>query len=336
MKVLVTGAGGFLGGALVERLLAHGEKDLRLFVRPSSRREKLDLLMARFPDARVEICVGDLDELDDARRAVQGAGLVYHLVAAGRGGAAEIFQATVVTSQNLLDALLEVPPAERPRVVLVSSFSVYGAAALGRGALIDEGSPVEPHPARRDVYAQAKLRQEKLFWEARAEHGLSVVVVRPGVIYGPGGTAISPRVGMQLSGVFLHLGGDNVLPLTYVDNCAEGVVVAGRAAAADGQVYNLVDDDLPTCDDFLRAYRERVQRLRALRLPYPLTMALSLGLEQFNRLSPRKLPPVLTPYRTATSWAGHRFTNRKIKALGFAPLVSTSEGLARTFATLSR
>ena len=134
-----------------------------------------------------------------------------------------------------------------PKVVLVSSFGVYGTAGIKRGALVDEDTPLEPNPERRDTYSQAKLRQEKLFRAYQERHGFPLVVVRPGVIYGPGGTPISSRVGLTVPGLFLHLGGRNLLPLTYVDNCAEAIVVAGERGASDGQAYNVVDDDLPTC-----------------------------------------------------------------------------------------
>src|SRR5690606_2783769 len=103
----------------------------------------------------------------------------------------------------------------------VSSFSVYGIADQPRGVLVDETTPLETQPMRRDPYSQVKLRQEQLFWDYARAHGLSLAVLRPGVIYGPGGGAMSSRVGLNLPGVFLYLGGRNVLPLTYVDNCAE-------------------------------------------------------------------------------------------------------------------
>src|SRR5204862_5238265 len=124
---------------------------------------------------------------------------------------------TVVASKNLLEAIAA---ADRPiKVVLVSSFGVYGVAGLPRGHVVDEETPLEPHPERRDLYSQAKLRQEKLFREYQAKAGFPLVVLRPGVIYGPRGSRISTRVGLNLMGIFLHLGGDNLLPLTYVASC---------------------------------------------------------------------------------------------------------------------
>ena len=328
MKALVTGATGFLGSALVERLLAHGDQRLRCLVRTGSDRARLDALAEAHPSS-VEPFVGSLSSTAAAAAAIDGVDIVYHLAASLAGAPADMFLNTVVTSKNLLEA---VAAAGRPiKIVLVSSFGVYGVADLPRGGMVDESTPVEPHPERRDVYSQAKLRQEKLFREYQALLGFPLVVLRPGVIYGPGGSRISVRVGLDLAGIFLHLGGDNLLPLTYVDNCAEAIAVAGESDAANGQTYNVVDDDLITTRDYLRRYRAEVKALRAVPVPYA---ALALGshlVQRYHRWSKGQLPAIFTPYKTATSWKGNRFSNERLKALGWRPLISTDEGLRRAF-----
>ena len=240
MSAFVTGATGFLGGALVARLVAHDAQSIRCLVRASSRATQLEQLAAG--KGCVSLVRGSLASPDAALAALDDADVVYHLAAGTGGAAADLFLNTVVASKNLLEAMLRRP--RPPKVVLVSSFGVYGTAGLARGALVDEDTPLEPHPERRDLYSQAKLRQEKLFREYRERQGFPLVVVRPGVIYGPGGTPISSRVGLALPGIYLHLGGRNLLPLTYVDNCAEALVVAGERGGTDGQAYNVVDDDL--------------------------------------------------------------------------------------------
>ena len=329
MKVLVTGSTGFLGTALVERLLARGEKDLRCFVRAGSDRSRLEALARRFPDAAVELFVGSLSSREAAAKALDGVGTVYHLAASLLGAAADIFLNTVVASKHLLEAIAA--SGWPIKVVLVSSFGVYGVAALPRNHVVDEATPIEPHPARRDFYSQAKLRQEKLFREYQARYGFPLVVLRPGVIYGPRGSRLSARVGLDLMGVFLHLGGDNTLPLTYVDSCAEAIAVAGQSPAAIGQTYNVVDDDLPTCDEYLGKYRKSVKPLRAVRVPYLAMQAISVAVLRYHAFSKGQLPAIFTPYKTATSWKGNRFDNGKLKGLGWRPLVSTEEGLRRAF-----
>ena len=261
--------------------------------------------------------------------ALENVDTVYHVAAGMRGSAADLFLSSVVASKHLLDALVKQPGA---RVVLVSSFGVYGFAGLPRGHVVTEQTPLETFPAKRDLYSYAKLRQEMLFREYEAEHGFPLTVLRPGVIYGPGGSALSSRVGLSLFGVFLHLGGTNMLPLSYVDNCAEAIVVAGSSPQAIGNVYNVHDDDLPTCRAYLRRYCREVRKMRVLRLPYPVTMFLSKRVENYFIRSGGQLPALLTPYKTATSWKGNRFDNQKLKTLGWRQLVPTDEGIARTFA----
>jgi nucleoside-diphosphate-sugar epimerase len=331
VKILVTGATGFLGGAVVERLLAVGERDLRVTARAGARRDRLEAAAARYPDARVEFVATNLSVSREAAAAAKDVDLVYHLAASMRGAPADIFLNTVVATKHLMGAL-----AGRPAVplVLCSSFGVYGAAGIPRGSVIDENTPLEPHPERRDVYSQAKLRQERLCRELAAKQGTPLVVLRPGVIYGEGGSALSARVGLNLMGVFLALGGSNLLPLSYVENCADAIVQAGRSSAAIGQTYNVHDDDLPTCRAFLAAYRKQVVPLRVLPVPYPALRLLSRGVEAYHRWSKGQLPAVFTPYKSAALWGGNRFDNSKIKALGWRQIVPTEEGMRRTFAWL--
>jgi nucleoside-diphosphate-sugar epimerase len=328
VKVLVTGATGFLGGALVESLLAHGETDLVLTARAGASRARLEAAAKRHPNARIEYLPVNLVSRDDAARAVRDVQVVYHLAASLRGAPADMFLNTVVATKNLLDAVGTRKPM---RVVLVSSFSVYGVASQPRGALVDEQMPLETRPEKRDLYAHVKLRQESLGWEAAKKQGFELVVLRPGVIYGPGGSAFSTRVGLNLFGIFLGLGGKNLLPLSYVDNCADAIVVAGQAPGAAGQVYNLHDDDLPTCNEYLSAYRREVRPIRTVPVPYPALKLLSAGVERYHRWSKGQLPAIFTPYKTATAWGGNRFANDKIKGIGWRQAVPTAEAMHRTF-----
>jgi nucleoside-diphosphate-sugar epimerase len=330
MTVLVTGATGFVGGALVESLLAQGTRDLRVVARKGARRERLDAAVSRHPEARVQRIDANLIAPADAARAVEGVDVIYHLAASMRGAPADMFLNTVVASQYLLDGLR----GRKARIVLVSSFSVYGVAELPRGALVDESTPLEAHPQRRDPYAYVKLRQERLFRDHAARHPLELVVVRPGVIYGPGGSPFSSRVGLNMFGLFLGLGGRNILPLTYVDNCADAIVAAGRAPRAAGETYNVVDDDLPTCDAYLQAYKKQVRPMRSVPVPYPVLALLSRGLERYHAWSHGQLPAIFTPYKSASTWGGNRFDNSKLKAVGWRPRIATEEGMRRTFAWL--
>jgi nucleoside-diphosphate-sugar epimerase/peptidoglycan/xylan/chitin deacetylase (PgdA/CDA1 family) len=329
MKILVTGAGGFLGKALIERLLAHGYSDIRCNVRRRADVSKLDALVEQHPHIRLDYCVGDIKYRKDAARAVDGVQLIFHLAAGKKGAAADLFLNSVVASRNLLDAVADRKPM---RIVLVSSFGVYGVAGLGRGAWVNEQTVLEPHPEWRDHYSYSKLRQEQLFWEYRRRNGFELVVLRPGVIYGPDGAHFSNRVGLTMGEAQLHFGGRNLLPLSYVDNCAEAVVVAGTHPRAAGQAYNVHDDDLPTCRQYLRAYRKNVTKIRSISIPYFAVQLLSSMVAKYNRYSKGQLPAILTPYKVASQWGGNRFDNSKLRSIGWKQLVPTTEGLQRSFA----
>jgi nucleoside-diphosphate-sugar epimerase/peptidoglycan/xylan/chitin deacetylase (PgdA/CDA1 family) len=329
MRILVTGAAGFLGKALIERLLGHGYTDICCHVRRRTDIPKLDALLGQQPQIRLDYCVGDLRYREDAARAVDGAQLIFHLVAGKKGTAADLFLNSVVASRNLLDAVADRKPM---RIVLVSSFSVYGVAGLGREAQVNEQTVLEPHPEWRDHYSYSKLRQEQLFWEYQQRNGFELVVLRPGVIYGPDGAHFSNRVGLTIGNSQLHFGGSNLLPLSYVDNCAEAVVVAGIHERAAGQVFNVHDDDLPTCRQYVRAYRKHVTKIRSISIPYFGVKLLSSMVAKYNRYSKGQLPAILTPYKVASQWGGNRFDNSKLRSIGWKQLVPTAEGLQRSFA----
>ncbi|MBI5070631.1 MAG: NAD(P)-dependent oxidoreductase [Deltaproteobacteria bacterium] len=332
MKVLVTGSNGFLGATLVRRLCERGETYVRCLHRPGSNLRRLAAVQADHPGAELDHCVGNLTSPEDCARAIDGVDLVYHGAAALTGAAADMFLNTVVASKNLLEAVRRSP---RPaRIVQVSSFGVYGMAGVEEGSVVTEDTPLEPHPELRDLYSQAKLRQEQLFWEYRERHQLPIAVVRPGVVYGPSGPAMSNRVGLRLFGLFLHLGRRNLLPLTYVDNCADALVDVARSPESTGQVYNVVDDDLPTARAYLDAYRREVERLRVVSLPLFATLLLSRLVAWYHAHSRGQLPAIFTPYKTNSMWRSFRYDNSRLKSLGWRPRVSTAEGMRRTFEAL--
>jgi len=261
------------------------------------------------------------------------ASLIFHLAAGLKGSPAELFADSVVASRNLLEALKARNgiPLSETRIVLVSSFGVYGVVPLGRGARVNEETPLESHPELRDTYSHSKLRQEQLFREWQRDSGFELVVLRPGVIYGPGGGAFSSRVGLQIGSRFFHLGGSNLLPLAYVVNCAEAIVLAGSHPDSAGQVYNVHDDELPTASQYLREYEQHVKKVRSIRVPFFITKIMARCLLAYHRRSQGQLPAIITPYKTAAAWGGNKFDNSRLHSLGWQQLISTVNGMAEHF-----
>ena len=127
---------------------------------------------------------------------------------------------------------------------------------------LDEGCPLDPAPQHRDPYAFSKIVQEQICWKARTDWNLPLVVVRPGMIYGPGRDFLSARVGLKVGPLMVRLGGSQRLPYTFVDNCAEAVMLAGTQEGIEGESFNIVDDDLPTGRELIRERRRHGARFR--------------------------------------------------------------------------
>jgi nucleoside-diphosphate-sugar epimerase len=327
-RILITGSNGFVGARVVDMLLEYGYRNLRCFVRPSSRTARLTEAVRRWSAERtVDICVGDLVSHDDCRRAAADVSVVYHLAAGFDKAFAGAFMNSALATRNLLDACLE--NAQLMRFVNVSSFAVYSNMSLRRGALLDETSPTETAPQERyDAYAFGKLKQEDIVRAYGKNRGVPYVILRPGTIFGPGKRDLTGRIGIDTFGFFIHVGGWNQLPLTYVDNCSEAIVLAGLVPGVDGEVFNVVDDDLRTSAQFLRAYKSRVKGFWSVRIPYVVAYALCAMWEDYSLRSHGQLPPAFNRRRCAAEWKGNRFSNRKLRdRLGWQPRVPMGKAI---------
>jgi nucleoside-diphosphate-sugar epimerase len=163
------------------------------------------------------------------------------------------------------------------------------------------------------------------------------VIIRPGYVYGFGKQAISGRVGIDTFGVFLHLGGSNTIPFTYVGNCADAIVLAGVTHGVNGEVFNVVDDELPSSRRFLQLYKNNVRRFTSLYVPHAVSYLMCSLWERYSAWSEDQLPPVFNRSRWYANWRATRYSNEKLKArLGWKQRVSTSTGLAQFFAGCRR
>jgi nucleoside-diphosphate-sugar epimerase len=120
--------------------------------------------------------------------------------------------------------------------------------------------------------------------------------------------------------------------LTYVDNCAEAIVLAGLVKGAEGEVFNVVDDELPTSRAFLRAYKQQVRDFLSVSIPYPVAYALCALWERYAKRSKGQLPPVFNRRECAFAWKAHSYSNRMLKEhLGWQCRVPMREALQRYF-----
>jgi nucleoside-diphosphate-sugar epimerase len=256
--------------------------------------------------------------------------VLFHLAGALRGASSTLFLHNVVATRRLLDAARR---AELRRVVVVSSLAVYSSVDLRSGVEVTESCPLEPRPELRSMYAMSKIIQERVCW-TNQQRGLPVVVMRPGVIYGPGRSPISDRVGLRIGRHLLVVGGRRHLPYTYVDNCARAVMLAGDVPRVEGLAINVVDDELPT--GWMLA-RRAGDGMRTWPVPGPAIFPLARGYEVLQRHSQGQLPPVLGSRAVRALYTPARYSNDRAKrTLAWQPHVGIDEALRRTFTEADR
>jgi len=229
VPVLVTGAGGFIGGRLADRLVEHGVRARGL----TRKVEQAPALATR----GIQPILGDLLRPADLAAAVSDCALVYHC--AGWMGEPPSWEAAtadnVVGTRHLLEACLTAGVA---RFVYISTISVYGPTAV---ETIDEQTPLWP----LGPYRGSKIMAEREV-EAASRRGLETVVVRPGQVFGPGDRRLAGLVLRWLSRGFPLLvdGGRGFCHPIYVDNLADALLCVGIVKDAAGQVFNVADGDL--------------------------------------------------------------------------------------------
>lgn len=323
--ILVTGANGFIGTKVVETLIGYGFEKVWCLVRSTNNLGQLKNI-----GTGVEIIEGNLLSLEDCRRATAGVKLIFNLAVSIDKSFSSSFLNSVLATRNLLDAVVH--NGSLRRWVQISSFAVYSNWKLPRGGLLDETCEVEPDPVQRyEPYCYAKIKQDQLVIEYGRKSKVPYVIVRPGAVYGPRGRqSLTPRIGIDTFGIFLHLGGRNRLPLSYVDNCAEAIVLAGLVKGVERQVFNIVDDDLPRSREFLRVYKRNVKYFRSVYILYPIFYFLCYLWEKYSAWSEGQLPPVFNRRRCAAYWKGNRYSNEKAKRLlGWTPRVPFRKAVQR-------
>lgn len=331
MTALVTGGTGFLGRQVVAELLRRGSA-VRCVLRPTSSEDELRAVAAAHGPDRLEVVRGHLTRPEFCDRAVAECDVIYHVAAEMNGATAVLFLGNVVATRVLTDAAGR---AGIRRFVLVSSLGVYGTAGVPTGGVLDETCPLDPAAHLRDPYSYSKVAQEQAAWAAHRDGRLPLVVVRPGVIYGPGRDCLTARVGLRVGKLMVVMGGRQAMPYTHVANCARAVALAGEVAGIEGQTFNVIDDELPTGRDLVRRYQAEVGRTRRVTVPRWAIGPLSGLCEWYHRHSRGQLPAVLTRYKSQAMWRPMRYPNDRAKqGLGWRPEIGLDEGLRETFAAL--
>jgi predicted dehydrogenase/nucleoside-diphosphate-sugar epimerase len=313
VPILITGASGALGSALVERLRAQ-DRRLRLFVRRPP---------AVVPEG-LEIALGDLGDPQAVDRAVRGAEIVIHAGAAMKGGWIEHQCATITGTRNMLEACKKHGVR---KLVHVSSLSVVDWAGGAADAPISETTPYEPRPEDRGAYTRAKLEAERLVVDYTREQGLPAIILRPGQIFGGHIPLLTPAVARRAGKRWLVLGDGRVrLPLVTMDDTVDAILLAAESDLRGGEIIQIVDCEELTQNDVLRLMFGR--QARVIRLPRGPVFLLGKCSEVVLGLLGRKSP--LAVYRLRSALARRRFESGRAQSLlGWEPRIGVCEGIRR-------
>jgi 2-alkyl-3-oxoalkanoate reductase len=301
----VTGASGRLGGALVEQLVARGQR-VRAFCRRPPTSGPL-----RHP--RVDIVLGDLGDAAAVDAAVAGVPIVYHAGAAMRGPWAEHARGTVSGTRHVVASALRY---RVKRLVHVSSLSVLHWGALD-GACVTEEAPLEPHPDSRGHYTRAKLLAERHVLGSVRKEKLPAVIVRPGILVGPEGPGLDALNAVVVRRQLVLLGdASSAPPLIDLKSAADLIVRAGCAPALEpGTILHVIGSQATVA----RALAMRLARdhgLRLRRIPGRVMRVGACVAAALARAVGRDAP--ITPYRVRSADARLRFDSTRTRtALGW-------------------
>src|SRR5215468_536849 len=286
MLSLVTGAAGFVGQAIVRRLLADGD-EVRALAVPGDR---------RLPELRAlgaaEIVEADVTDSDTIAAHFAGVGRVFHTAALVHGWHpwARYRAVNVGGTQNVARAAQAHGVA---RFVHVSTSDVFGIPLAGE--LIDEWTP---HREWHEPYQDTKIAAERWLWQFRRESGLPLSVIYPCWVYGPGDRAFFPSLAQAIDDGFMMFWHRNTrLFWSYVDNLADAIVLAGTHPAAIGNGYLVHDgDDGPTLQQVCaRIAALSGKRPPTLHVPYAVAFGAAwLSEALWRALRLRGAPPLFT------------------------------------------
>jgi nucleoside-diphosphate-sugar epimerase len=321
--VLVTGAGGYTGYALVRHLRSSGRR-VRALVRQQRQAEDLARLGA-------EVLVGDVRDPEIVRQAVAGIHTVYHLAAVFRRAGvpdSEYRSVHVDATRTLMEYSAA---AGVQRFLHCSTVGVHGD--VDRSAPATEDAPLVPG----DIYQQTKLEGEHVARETAARVGLPLTVVRPGPIYGPGDRRLLKLFGGVARRRFVVVGdGSPRFQMVYVDDLAKGFRLAAETPGASGRTYIMTGNEAPTLNELVEEIAV-VARVRAVRWHLPVwpfwlagaiceAICVPLGIE----------PPIFR--RRVSFFTNNRWfdTGRARRELGYSPKVRLHEGIGRTLSSYRR
>jgi len=310
--ILITGATGFVGSHLLEKLRSRGEA-VRCLVRPTTNTRRLP--------AGVDSAPGDLITGTGLDRALAGIDTVIHVAGITKAlSRADFFSGNTRATEVLVRAIAK----HSIRLVYVSSIAAVGPTPDSHP--LNEDAP--PHPV--STYGKSKLEGEKI---ARS-FVPDTVIIRPPVVYGPRDTDVFQILKAVSQGLVLEIaGGDRWFSAIYVEDLAEGLYAAANAPKAAGRTYFLAHCD-PVSWGQLGATAAQIMQCtpRTLRVPVSVAHGVAFFGEMWSRMT--RNPAIISREKVAE--AGYRYwtcePSRAAADFGFAAPTPLAAGLAKTLA----
>lgn len=302
VRVLVTGATGFLGRRLVIVLKEHGYC-VRAFVRKLS---NIDLLKSQC----VEIYFGDVGDEESLGAALKDVDIVVHAAADTSGSSKGGQTSTICGTANVIQA---VEKQSIKQMIYISSCNVYGISECSAGNSVDESGPLERQPEIRGSYTFAKIKAEQIVLAAMKDNRCNVTCLRPGTIWGPGGETYTPMMGFSYGKRVFGVIGDGifVLPLIYIDNLVSAIIKSIGNESAYGKIFNVVDTQRVSKKQYIDLVIKRLYpNAVVFNIPYRLLYAAVWAQEMVFRILGRT--PLLTCYRLISSQRPIFYDTQKI------------------------
>jgi len=321
MRTLVTGATGFLGSHLAERLLEQGAY-VRILARKTS-----DLSYLK--TTRANVVFGDVEDYDSLLPAVKGIDVVYHAAARVMPGwgAWKLFDSSIVKgTDNILRASVE---AGVSRFLHVSTGTVHGKLCEG-DTPVCESTPCDVLFCRDSYYDFAKLQGENVANNYHKEGKIQVSMVRIGAIYGPRDRLLADRLYRHMSMPIIVWPGQSnpKYSIVYVTDAADFAIIVANSDRAQGEVYNVAPPYAVPLRTFAAALLKAMGKPKPqVNMPYSVAYIWCTLMEEWSRLRHVQEMPYLTRSSLHFINKGVYLDGSKAKQeLGWEPKVSLEEG----------
>lgn len=317
MKILISGATGFIGSHLV-RVLANKGHQCRCLVRRTSHISELKDL------DHVEFVYGDITDKESLKKAIKDIRVIYHLAAQiGKWGIPEktFFAVNVHGTRNLLEAAHE---GDVKHFIFCSTPGVQGKGH----SQASETLPYKPPY----VYEQTKCEGEQLVLEFHQKRkDLSVTVLRPDFVYGPGDLRRLPLYRAIRNRKFYLIGnGKTLLHPTYIEDVVQGLCLPANDPVSFGEIYNIAGPRVITVREYVETIAQTLNvPLPRLSFPKSSAQILAAFLEVFSRITGRE--PILSQSKIGFLTCDHGSNiSKAMNKLGYRPETDFATGIKRT------